>query len=182
MSSLSSAATISASVRKGRTVGQNAADVTPEPASAESRRLAALHALAILDTPPEERFDRITRLAALVLDVPIALISLVDADRMWAKSMIGLQDRETPRAISFCAHAVQTDAPLVVPDMVTDARFADNPLVTGDPRVRFYAGQPIHAPGGEALGTVCAIDHEPRAPTSAQLTALRDLADSVHRP
>lgn len=106
----------------------------------EQQRLAVLRSLHILDTPPEERFDRITRTAQRLFNVPIALISLIDAHRQWFKSCQGLPVSETPRGISFCGHAILADTPLIIPDALLDPRFADNPLVTGEPRIRFYAG------------------------------------------
>jgi len=108
----------------------------------EEQRLAALRALCILDTPPEERFDRITRLAKKLFEVPIALITLVDAERQWFKSCQGLRVRETPRDISFCGHAILSQEGLVVPDTLLDERFADNPMVLGEAGIRFYAGRP----------------------------------------
>ncbi len=143
----------------------------------ETRRLAELHALAILDTPREERFDRITRIAAASLDVPIALISLVDQDRQWFKSCIGLDVRETPREVAFCAHAVEQGADVVVPDTLLDDRFADNPLVTDGPRIRFYAGAPLLTRTGSCLGTLCVVDTRPRQLSSDELTTLHDLRD-----
>jgi GAF domain-containing protein len=111
----------------------------------EIERLAALHALKILDTPPEQLYDRITRLVTRLLDVPIALVSFVDKDRQWFKSHFGLEIIETPRDISFCAHALLIDKPLIIEDASKDARFADNPLVTGEQHVRFYAGMPLRS-------------------------------------
>ena len=133
----------------------------------------------MLDTPTEERFDRVAELAAYLFDVPIALISLVDADRQWFKACIGIDQRETDRSVSFCAHAIQVDEPMVVEDATEDARFADNPLVTGDPGIRFYAGAPLITPDGYALGTLCVIDTEPRQPDAEQLAHLEHLAEVV---
>ena len=127
----------------------------------EQRRLAALHSYKILDTPNEERFDRIVRMAARVFGSPIGLISLVDKDRQWFKATIGLDAKETPRAISFCTYAIQQRDVFVVGDAAGDERFANNPLVTGEPKIRFYAGAPLITPGGQAIGTVCVIDHMP---------------------
>ena len=124
--------------------------VAPLPAN-EKDRLAALHALKILDTAPEERFDRITRMAKRLLDVPIVLISLVDADRQWFKSRQGLDASETSRDLSFCAHAILDHKPLVVTNALEDRRFEDNALVSGAPHIRFYAGYPMTAPGGEVV-------------------------------
>lgn len=142
----------------------------------ESTRLSTLRALSILDTPPEARFDRITRFAARLFDVPIALISLVDAERQWFKSCQGLQVSETPRSISFCGHAILGSQAMVVPDARLDERFADNPLVTGAPHIRFYAGFPVSAPNGSRLGTLCIIDYRPRQLDQEQLDTLRELA------
>ncbi|MDP1707833.1 MAG: EAL domain-containing protein [Gammaproteobacteria bacterium] len=142
----------------------------------ESARLSTLHALSILDTPPEARFDRITRFATRLFDVPIALISLVDAERQWFKSCQGLAVSETPRGISFCGHTILGDHAMVVPDARLDERFADNPLVTGAPHIRFYAGFPISAPNGSRLGTLCLIDYRPRHLDQEQLNTLHELA------
>src|SRR4029077_2723014 len=119
----------------------------PIPAN-EEQRLAALRALGILETPPEERFDRITRLAKRLFGVPIALISLVDADRQWFKSCQGLCVRQTARDRSFCGHALLSPKPMGIPDAPRDERFADNPLVRAEPGIRFYAGQPLKAADG----------------------------------
>ncbi len=142
----------------------------------EDARLAALHSLRILDTPFEERFDRITRTTARLFRVPVALVSLVDENRQWFKSCHGLDTRETPRNVSFCSHAILSDGPLIIEDARLDPRFADNPLVTGKPHVIFYAGQPLSGPGGHKLGTLCLIDHRPRLFAEDERTALRDLA------
>ncbi|MEK7470078.1 MAG: sensor domain-containing diguanylate cyclase [Planctomycetota bacterium] len=149
-----------------------------EPASPadEDRRLAALRALRILDTPSEERFDRITRTARRMFGVPIALITLVDGDRQWFKSCQGLGVNETARSISFCGHAILNDAPMVVADAAADPRFHDNPLVTGDPNIRFYAGCPLKSPDGAKLGTLCLIGREPRTFSTEEVVALQDLA------
>jgi PAS domain S-box-containing protein len=147
--------------------------------TSEARRLAAVEALGLLDTGAEERFDRIARLAARVLGTPIALVSLVDADRQFFKACIGMADRQTPRAFSFCAHALDGLEPLVVPDARLDERFAANPLVEGPPGIRFYAGHPIREAGGEAVGTLCVIDTRPRDVAPEDLEALRDLAAMV---
>jgi phosphoribosyl 1,2-cyclic phosphodiesterase/CheY-like chemotaxis protein len=142
----------------------------------EPRRLAALRRLAILDTPPDPRFDRITRIAAAAFDVPIALLSLVDRDRQWFKSCVGLGTRQTPRDAAFCAHAVERRADLVVPDTLQDDRFADNPLVVDEPRIRFYAGAPLVL-DGHCLGTLCILDRRPRTFTDADLRLLHELRD-----
>src|SRR5690349_19402992 len=129
----------------------------------DASRLAELHALGLLDTPPEERFDRITRLLSLALKMPMAFISLVDSDRQWFKSACGLGTPETPRSISFCGHAILSDEAMVIPDAGEDQRFRDNPLVTDEPYIRFNAGQPLHGPGGHKVGTLCIADRRPRA-------------------
>ncbi len=147
----------------------------------ESERIQELHALNILDTPPEERFDRLTRLARRLFDVPIALVSLVDEGRQWFKSHDGLDASETPRDWSFCSHAIDEGRMLVVPDALADVRFQRNPLVLGDPTIRFYAGQPIRAPGGALLGTLCVIDHRPRNFAPHDRAALVDMAGLVER-
>jgi diguanylate cyclase (GGDEF)-like protein len=141
----------------------------------EAARLRALHSLTILDTAPDEHFDRITRIAKRLFDVPTALVSLVDAERQWFKSRLGLEASETPRDISFCGHAITGEDPLVVRDALEDPRFHDNPLVTGDPKIRFYAGYPISAPDGHAVGTLCVIDTKPRDVGSEELAYLADL-------
>jgi diguanylate cyclase (GGDEF)-like protein len=142
----------------------------------EATRLDTLRSLNILDSSPEERFDRLTRLAKRLFNVPIALISLVDADRQWFKSCQGLDASQTPRDVSFCGHAILSDDILMVPDAALDERFHDNPLVTGDPRIRFYAGCPLTVPNGSKLGTLCLIDREPRLLDEDDRRLLRDLA------
>jgi len=145
----------------------------------EVRRLAALHRLKILDTPPEERFDRITRLAARVLGVPIANITLIDEVRQWFKSSIGMEGRESPRDISFCGHVVAGEGPLEVTDAMQDARFSDNPFVTGNPGIRFYFGQPLSTLDGSKVGTLCMIDRVPRRFSPEDRAVMADLAGLV---
>lgn len=152
---------------------------TPETPTNERERLEGLRAYEILDTDPESSFDALTRLAAMLLGVPISLVSLVDSDRQWFKSRHGLDVVETPRDVSFCGHVVASETLLVVPDTHDDARFADNPLVTGSPRIRFYAGMPLRAPDGLVVGTLCAIDSAPRVPSPTQLEMLSLLAGQV---
>ncbi|MDH2434032.1 PAS domain S-box protein [Pokkaliibacter sp. MBI-7] len=149
------------------------------PADNEAGRLAALHSYAILDTAAEQAFDDFTALAAQLCGTPLSLISLVDKDRQWFKSCLGLDDRETPRDMAFCAHAILTDELLIVPDALEDDRFADNPLVTGPPHIRFYAGAPLITPGGFRIGSLCVIDQQPRALSEAQGNALKRLARQV---
>lgn len=149
--------------------------------SDEKERLSALARYAILDTPAEADFDDFTILAAQICDVPVALISLVDRDRQWFKSALGVDARETPRDISFCGHALHQPEILEVPDALKDARFADNPLVTGEKGIRFYAGAPLITPSGHAIGTLCVIDHRPRQLTDAQRASLASLARQLVR-
>lgn len=142
----------------------------------EVKRLAALLALQILDTPPEERFGRITRQATRLFSVPIALVSLIDTDREWFKACEGLPFTATAREYSFSAHAILGSDVLVIPDTLNDTRFADNPLVTGEPFIRFYAGQPISTSDGSKVGTLCILDRHPRQLSEADLNVLRDLS------
>ncbi len=145
----------------------------------EQQRLTALHKLNILDTPPEEAFDRITRLLGLVLKMPIALISLVDQDRQWFKSRHGLVAHETPREIAFCDHTIRQTELMQVEDALQDPRFANNPLVLGDPNIRFYAGVPLIMREGEAIGTLCVIDRIPRHLDETECEILKVLAKEV---
>ena len=150
----------------------------PKPPD-EERRLAALHALNLLDTEPEERFDRITRLAQRVFGASTATFTLIDADRQWFKSEIGARGKEDPRDDSFCAHAILEVETMVVEDARYDKRFHDNPLVTGDPNIRFYAGHPVSGPGGEVLGTLCVLDDKPRPIDDFDAEALAEFAAMV---
>jgi signal transduction histidine kinase len=145
----------------------------------EPDRLEKLKLYRILDTPPEDAFDRITRIVAETIGVPIALVSLVDSERQWFKSKHGLEADETPRDIAFCSHAILEDGVFIVEDALKDARFAGNPLVTSDPSIRFYAGAPLKTPDGLNLGTLCAIDREPRQLTDKQRQLLSDLSSIV---
>lgn len=147
----------------------------------ENERLRLLHALELLDSDPEPVFDRITRTLAQSLHVPIALVSLVDEQRQWFKSRVGLDATETPRDQAFCAHAILGSTTMLVDDAPADGRFADNPLVSGEPHIRFYAGAPIRTSGGLALGTLCAIDTVPRQLCAEELQLLDDLASIVSR-
>jgi len=148
-------------------------------AANEQERLAALRRYGILDTAAEADFDAITSLLAAICETPVALVSLVDRDRQWFKSRVGLDAQETHRDLAFCAHAILQEDVLIVPDATQDNRFADNPLVQAEPRIRFYAGAPLITPDHLAIGTLCAIDMRPRELTPRQLQAIRTLADHV---
>jgi len=152
-------------------------DCAPALPDGEAERLRALRALGVLDSAAEERFDRITRLARALFDVPIALISLVDAERQWFKSRLGVEATETERAVSFCGHAILESGIFEIPDTLQDPRFAHNPMVTGEPHIRYYAGAPLVVDGGDTVGMLCIQDRRPRLLSPAQRTALRDLAD-----
>ena len=145
----------------------------------EAERIETLRSYAILDTEPEQAYDDVTRLAAFICGTPISLVSLVDGDRQWFKSEWGLGARETPRSQSFCANALADGRTFIVEDAQADSRFKDNPLVTGDPNIRFYAGAPIVAPNGQVLGTVCVIDTVPRVLSPERIEALEALARQV---
>ena len=147
----------------------------------ETARLASLQALKVLDTAPEERYDRITRLAKRLFGVPIALVSLVDSKRQWFKSCQGLAANETPREVSFCGHAILGNDVLVVNDALSDERFHDNPLVCDQPGIRFYAGYPLHSPDRHRVGTLCIVDREPRTISDEELGLLRDLGQMVEQ-
>ena len=145
----------------------------------EAARVAALEKYAILDSEPEQAFDDLTLLASYICNTPIALISLVDEDRQWFKSKIGLQVCETPRQVAFCSVAIQQPDVMVVPDTLQDERFRDNPLVVSEPRIRFYAGAPLINEDGYALGTLCVIDQRPRQISQEQKEALQALSRLV---
>ena len=150
---------------------------TPDIPANEKERLKTLRSTSILDTDPEERFDRLTRMAKRMFGVSIALVSLVDENRQWFKSKVGLDACETGRDISFCGHAILGNDIFVIEDALEDERFADNPLVTGDPKIRFYAGAPLRYLDGNKLGTLCIIDQEPRVLDEEDYAMLRDLAE-----
>ncbi|MEZ5360895.1 MAG: GAF domain-containing protein [Bryobacterales bacterium] len=153
--------------------------IAPALPADESTRLQTLHSLGLLDTPPEERFDRVIRLARRIFDVPVAVISLVDAERQWFKSCLGLDVQETPREISFCGHTILSANALIVEDAQLDPRFCSNPLVTRPPHIRFYAGRPLFVGPGSAIGSLCVLDAKPRTFSSADHDSLRDLAAIV---
>jgi GAF domain-containing protein len=150
--------------------------LAPIPAD-EDARLDALRQLLILDTPPEERFDRIVAFAAQEFDVPIAVVSLVDSDRTWFKAQVGTDLLEAPRDISFCGHAIMQDEPFVVSDASLDPRFADNPNVLQDPHIRFYAGASLKLPSGQNVGTMCIYDSKPKEMDRISLAILKTLRD-----
>lgn len=152
----------------------------PDIPKDEQSRLQALRSIDVLDTLPEERFDRLTRMAKRMFRVPIALVSLVDENRQWFKSRIGLDASETSRDVSFCGHAILDNEIFIIPNTTEDQRFADNPLVVNDPNIRFYAGCPITL-NGHKLGTLCIIDQKPRSFEKEDIEALRDLASMVER-
>ncbi|MBU1357517.1 MAG: GAF domain-containing protein [Gammaproteobacteria bacterium] len=146
----------------------------------EQQRIEALRQLMLLDTSEEKAYDDITRMAATVCRTPIALISLIDSDRQWFKSKVGLAASQTPREHAFCAHAIDAPgAPLIVEDARQDSRFANNPLVTGDPNIRFYAGAPLVTTSGQAIGTLCVIDSEPRTMDPQAIEQLKFMAEQV---
>jgi diguanylate cyclase (GGDEF)-like protein len=148
----------------------------------ETERIDALHSLRILDTPREERFDRLTRLAKRLFDVPMAVVTMIDVNRQWFKSCVGLGDAtETTREISFCSHAILSPEMTVVPDARLDPRFCGNPQVTGEPHIRFYAGCPIRSESGFALGTLCLVDTKVRSFDADDRALLKDLAVMVEQ-
>lgn len=155
--------------------------IKPNTPANEKERINTLHSLNILDTSAEERFDRLTRLAKRMFNVPIALVSLVDTDRQWFKSCTGLSVSETPRDISFCGHAILGKGMFIVEDTHQDERFADNPLVTDSPSIRFYAGYPLKHVDGSKLGTLCIIDTKPRSFCEEDYSVLKDLAELVEQ-
>ena len=149
----------------------------PQYPANEAQRLTELHEIKILNTPPEERFDRLTRLARRLFNTPVALVSLVEASQQWFKSVSGRYDAmSTPRDISVCGHAILQDDIMVVENTLNDERFHDNPLVTGEPHIRFYAGCPLRGPGGVNVGTLCILGPEPRDFSADDRATLRDLA------
>jgi diguanylate cyclase (GGDEF)-like protein len=149
----------------------------PDTPANEKQRLKDLRSLNVLDTSPEERFDRLTRMAKRVFGVEIALVSLVDENRQWFKSKLGLDASETGRDISFCGHAILGNEIFLIEDTLKDERFHDNPLVTGPPNIRFYAGAPLRYMNGNKLGTLCLIDSQPRTLNDDDMDVLRDLAE-----
>jgi diguanylate cyclase (GGDEF)-like protein/PAS domain S-box-containing protein len=151
----------------------------PVPAN-ETQRLAALHQLKLLDTPDDPVFDRVTRLATQLLNVPIATVTLIDADRQWIKSRVGTDTRETPRKVAFCAHTINEGGPLIVEDARQDPRFSGNPFVDCDNGIRFYVGIPLLTSEGYTLGSLCAVDTQPRHLRADELAAMKDLTDILN--
>ncbi|HTX40108.1 MAG TPA: adenylate/guanylate cyclase domain-containing protein [Bryobacteraceae bacterium] len=154
--------------------------VAPRPAN-ETERLASLRSLELLDTPAEERFDVLTRLASRLFQVPISYVALVEDERQWFKSRVGLQDCQTSRQVAFCSHTILRSEPLIIADTFEDPRFANNPLVTGEPHVRAYAGVPLRGPGGHNVGTLCLADHQPRQFTAHDVEVLKEMGLLVER-
>lgn len=153
--------------------------MSPNGSAEELSRQAALYSLALLDTEPEEEFDRVARLAQRLLATASAVVSFMDHDRQWYKARAGVDAAEAQRSETFCTHVIADGTPLVVEDATQDPRFADNPHVTADGGVRFYAGVPIHSPGGHAVGTLCVFDSAPRRTEVTDLAPLMDLAAMV---
>jgi GAF domain-containing protein len=155
--------------------------IKPEIPENEAERLHALRTLKILDTAHEERFDRVTRMAKRMFGVSVSLVSLVDEDRQWFKSSQGLEATETPRDISFCGHAINQNGLFIIPDAIEDVRFADNPLVTDAPNIRFYAGYPLEIREGLKIGTLCLIDQKPRVMDEEDQQLFKDLGAMVEQ-
>lgn len=154
--------------------------IAPLPTD-EAERLQELRSYGVLDTQPEQAFDDITEIARALAETPVAIVSLVDENRQWFKSCLGLDAQETPRNVAFCSHAILQRTPLIVPDALKDPRFADNPLVVAPPHIRFYAGFPLISANGLAVGTLCVIDFKPNAISDGQCTLLQRLARQVVR-
>ncbi len=154
---------------------------TPPIPENETQRLATLHALHILDTPREERFDRITRLAKSFFQVPIAAVSFIDEDRQWFKSVEGMSICQVTRDVSFCAHTILQKGLFIIPDTTLDFRFHDHPFVTGENSIRFYGGCPLFALNGDALGSFCIVDTKPRSLTEEEIQTLKDLGTWVEQ-
>jgi DNA-binding response OmpR family regulator len=169
-------------VMRGRGLWAEAEEVMrPLIPQDEAERLVEFRLGGAVDAKPEERFDKISRMAQRVFNVPFAGISFVEGDRQWFKSRQGLPLEDTPRELSFCGHAIVGQDPLIVEDAVLDPRFAQNPIVLEEPRIRFYAGQPVRGPGGHNVGTLCVMDKVPREFTEDDLVTLRDLGGMVEK-
>jgi diguanylate cyclase (GGDEF)-like protein len=155
--------------------------IKPNIPENEAERIHALRTLEVLDTSHEERFDRVTRMAKRMFGVSISLVSLIDKDRQWFKSKQGLEVKETPRDISFCAHAINHDGLFIIPDAAADERFYDNPLVTDSPKIRFYAGCPLEIKDGLKIGTLCLLDQSPKTMDEEDQQLLKDLGAMVEQ-
>ncbi|WP_194088910.1 sensor domain-containing diguanylate cyclase [Vibrio hibernica] len=155
--------------------------IKPEFPFNEAERLHALRSLQIIDTSDEERFDRITRMAKHIFNVEISLVSIIDENRQWFKSKQGIDVPETPREVSFCGHAINQNGLLIIPNAIEDERFYDNPLVTGKPYIRFYAGYPLKLRAGINLGTLCLIDSKPRHLSEEEMQILTDLGAIIEQ-
>ena len=155
--------------------------IAPAIPANDKERLASLRSLGLVDTPPEERFDAVTRLATTIFGLPISYISLVDETKQYLKSRVGLDFCESSRETSFCGHAILENEPLIIPDTTKDERFADNPQVTGQPFARFYAGLPLRGPGGFNIGTLCLMDTKPRDFSPENIKALKELGVIAER-
>lgn len=155
--------------------------IKPELPANEAERLHALRSLQLLDSSHEERFDRVTRMAKRMFGVEISLVSIIDEDRQWFKSKQGLGASETPRDVSFCGHAINEDGLFIIPNAIEDERFADNPLVTGAPNIRFYAGYPLKLRQGINLGTLCLIDSKPQHLDEEEQQLLKDLGSMIEQ-
>ncbi|MES2346109.1 MAG: sensor domain-containing diguanylate cyclase [Pseudomonadota bacterium] len=153
----------------------------PQMPANEAQRIHVLHSLGLLHSAPDERFDRLTRLAKRLFNVPVAKVTLVDTDAVYALSCAGQSSAPVPRELSFCSHTIVNDGMLVVPDTRTDPRFCDNPYVTSAPYIRFYAGYPLAVPGGSRLGALCLVDFDPRNFGDEDVALLRDLATMVEQ-
>ncbi|MFS2135803.1 diguanylate cyclase [Duganella sp. Dugasp56] len=153
----------------------------PQMPANETQRIHVLHSLGLLHSAPDERFDRLTRLAKRLFNVPVAKVTLVDTDAVYALSCAGQSSAPVPRELSFCSHTIVNDGMLVVPDTRTDPRFCDNPYVTSAPYIRFYAGYPLAVPGGARLGALCLVDFDPRNFGDEDVALLRDLATMVEQ-
>jgi diguanylate cyclase (GGDEF)-like protein len=155
--------------------------LAPQMPANETQRINVLHSLGLLDAPPDERFDRLTRLAKRLFDVPVAKVTLVDNDAVFALSCAGQASGPVPRELSFCSHAIVGDGVLLIPETRDDPRFHDNPYVTDAPFIRFYAGCPLEVPGGARVGSLCLVDFEPRRFSDEDVALLRDLAAMVEQ-
>jgi two-component sensor histidine kinase len=170
---------IVANLRLGRKIRDNRRNMEAAKHSAEDERVSALRSYGILDTPREEEFDEIVKVVSAICEAPISVINLIDSERQWFKAEVGLGVRETPLPASICAHAILRPGLFIVPDTLKDDRFSDNPLVVGDPRLRFYAGALLETPEGLPLGTICVLDYKPRELNDKQKALLRLMSRQI---